>query len=326
MRKAFALAVVMAASLATSLGFSPSPVDEGYILSPGGIRLFYRIAGRGTDTVVVLHGGPGGHQGTMAPDIAKLLLHHRVLLYDQRGGGMSTLPADTGELAIEDHVRDLDAVRRYFGFEHMNLVGHEWGAALAAQYAIKHPELVESMLLISPLPVRAAEWDAYQAALTAKLGPAADRREALMQALRGEDPEPACRELQTLMAHTQFADAERASLLHGSTCSARPEALRYAAANTAPAAWRSLGRWDWSTALRGVTARTLVVVGEQDLLPTGIGQEWATALPNARMLVLPDAGHFVHVEAAERFWVAAEEFLAGGWPAGAQAPTRIATR
>ena len=230
MRKAFALAVVTAASLATSLGFSPSPVDEGYILSPGGVRLFYRIAGRGTDTVVVLHGGPGGHQGTMATDVVKLMLHHRVLFYDQRGGGMSTLPADTGELGIEDHVRDLDAVRRYFGFAHMNLVGHEWGAALAAQYAIAHPDLVESMLLISPLPVRAAEWDAYQGALAAKLGPAADQREALAQALRGEDPEPACRELHALMARTLFAAAGRYQLLRGSTCSARPEALRYAAA------------------------------------------------------------------------------------------------
>ncbi|HSJ15637.1 MAG TPA: hypothetical protein VK939_14535 [Longimicrobiales bacterium] len=37
---------------------------------------------------------------------------------------------------------------------------------------------------------------------------------------------------------------------------------------------------------------------------------------------MPGAGHYPHVESADRFWAAAEQFLAGRWPAEAQGPAR----
>ena len=85
----------------------------------------------------------------------------------------------------------------------------------------------------------------------------------------------------------------------------------------------SLGDWDWRPLMRTVQAPTLVIHGTEDPLLLVHGREWAATLPNSRLLVLDDIGHFPYVEAPERFFPPVETFLSGEWPAGAvQVPAR----
>lgn len=83
---------------------------EGYLVGSGGVRIFYRVVGNGPDTIVSIHGGPGGDMNNIAPDLGRLGTRHVVIYYDQRGGGRSELPADTTLLDARYFVEDLEAV------------------------------------------------------------------------------------------------------------------------------------------------------------------------------------------------------------------------
>ena len=74
--------------------------DEGWVASQDGTELFYRIVGEGTDTVVVLHGGPGFTMHSVMDDFAPLAESHALLFFDQRGAGGSTLVSDSTSLAL----------------------------------------------------------------------------------------------------------------------------------------------------------------------------------------------------------------------------------
>lgn len=129
-------------------------VSEGTIPSTGEVELYYRIAGTGPDTLVVLHGGPGMSTSYLSPDLKPLAESHTVIFYDQRGSGRSTIVTDPGSLHIDRYIEDLEAVRQYFGIEQLTLLGHSWGALLASRYALEHPEHVSNLVLASPGPVR----------------------------------------------------------------------------------------------------------------------------------------------------------------------------
>src|SRR6185436_18310536 len=107
---------------------SPSaPPAEGQV-SGDGASLFYRMVGTGPDVLVMIHGGPGMDSGYMVPDFGPLAARHRLLFYDQRGGGRSELLGDDAALyTMARHVGDLEALRRHFGLERMTLVAHSFG-------------------------------------------------------------------------------------------------------------------------------------------------------------------------------------------------------
>ena len=99
--------------------------------------------------IVVLHGGPGGdHRSLLA--LADLADAHRVVFWDQRGAGLSErVPAE--ELTAATALGDLDAiVGRVSPDDPVVLVGHSWGATLAAGYMRHRPGRVRAAVLAEP--------------------------------------------------------------------------------------------------------------------------------------------------------------------------------
>ena len=125
---------------------------EGYVTTPDNVRLFYRVVGTGDTKLVVVHGGPGNSHMSIAPDLGRFEELYTVIYYDQRGNGGSDVLRDPARLGLEQHVADLEAVRRHFGIERMNLFGNSWGGLLVAVYASAYPDRVERLILHSPAP------------------------------------------------------------------------------------------------------------------------------------------------------------------------------
>jgi pimeloyl-ACP methyl ester carboxylesterase len=68
-----------------------------------------------------------------------------------------------------------------------------------------------------------------------------------------------------------------------------------------------------------VTAPVLIVHGNLDRsAPYGGGREWASRLPNARLLTVTGAGHAPWIEAPDLVFRAIDVFLRGAWPAEAE--------
>lgn len=294
---------------------------EGYLDGDDGVRLYYRVLGSAGDTVVVVHGGPGAGMDAILPHVAPLADDHVLLLYDQRGGGRSTLPEDTALLAGRHHVRDLEAVRRRFGLERLSLIAHSFGAILAAEYAAAHPSRVERMVFLGATgPERAAARAIYISPYERADSATVDSLTAVLRTLlrgAGDDPVALCREYERL-GHEIGRQIGKSGNWKGTTCDAPPEAVRYYYRYTAQLGPASFGDWDFTDRLGEVEAPVLVVHGAPDTLGLQVQRAWASSFPRGRLLLIPEADRPI-ADRPQAVFGAIEEFLAGGWPEGSTA-------
>jgi pimeloyl-ACP methyl ester carboxylesterase len=100
-------------------------------------------------------------------------------------------------------------------------------------------------------------------------------------------------------------------------CDAPPAALRNRFV-VVSAALASLGDWDFRPQLRRLQMPALIVEGAETNIPLDATREWAATMPNARLLLIPDAGHVHFIERPAAFFSPAEQFLRGSFPKEAE--------
>lgn len=317
----------------SSTGSAPVPAlaaREGYVTASDGVRLYYRALGEAPSTVIVLHGGPGLDHTYMLPTIDQLARTHTVVFYDQRGGGRSDAVTDVTRLAYSHHVSDLEALRDHLGLAKVTLLAHSMGALLAGFYASEHPTRVERLVLVgAPAPVAGQPhldfWTVVQARLRERGGAGVTARlEPLYEPQRWEeavDPVAVCREYYALLMTAYTADPRTWERSQMDACGAPPEAVRRQRRVTRQIL-STLGKFDLRPALGHVSAPTLIVHGTHEPIPLEVAWTWARAMPDARVLLIANAGHFPQAEQAPLFLTAVSRFLAGAWPATAEVVSR----
>jgi len=295
---------------------SGTPAREGYVTTSDSARLFYRVMGRGGDTVIAIHGGPGVDLESIAGDFTPLAERHVVIFYDQRGAGRSELPTDTTRLVAARQIADLDEVRRHFGAQRVTLVAHSYGPLLAASYALAHPEAVKRMVFFGPVPPRRGSfWQRFAANMAQRIDSAGRARQAdatKRLADPNADARKACRDLWAVGIPARLAEPEHTlSLVKSDLCASDPAGIRYGMTVTNRVVMASYGDWDLRERLRRLQVPTLVVHGEQEAIPMDLVEEWVTSLPHARLFRVPRAAHFTYAERPDLVWPEVERFLAG---------------
>jgi proline iminopeptidase len=132
------------------------------VLEIDGYRFHAETHGDPTNpTVIVLHGGPGADYRSLLR-LGELAETHHVVFYDQRGAGLSQrVPADTitASVMLDDVARIAD---RFSPTDPVTLIGHSWGATLAAGYMRHQPERVAAAVLAEPGYLDRAEYVLWQ--------------------------------------------------------------------------------------------------------------------------------------------------------------------
>lgn len=115
-----------------------------------GYRFHVRTYGdSGLPPLIVVHGGPGGDMHYLRP-LNRLADRHFVILYDQRGTGLSPR-VDKEQLTLESSLDDLNKIVSHFGGAGpVTLIGHSWGAMLVCGYLGLHPQRVSHAVLVEP--------------------------------------------------------------------------------------------------------------------------------------------------------------------------------
>jgi proline iminopeptidase len=301
---------------------SDPPVAEGYLTGADGVRLFYRKVGSGRSVAVFLHGGPGANFRGNGDYMEPLAEGRAVIMYDQRGSGLSQLVTDPKLLTIEHHVRDLEALRRHFGIRRMTIIGLSWGSALAARYAAEHPERVERLLLVSPMSPTKALADERRRVLSSLQGEAATARlrEVRAKILSASDAETEalCREIIGITFGQYFVNPTPDKIAHAARrCDIPPAASRNRYVVEA-ATMASIGEWDFRPMLARIRVPALVMEGSETKVPLDATRAWAAVMPNARLLLIPHAGHEFFVDQPAAFLRAAGQFLRGRFPKEAE--------
>lgn len=313
--------------------FSASMVraEEGYFQTPDNVRIFYKIEGQGTDTLVVVHGGPGNSLESIRADMEPLSKNRRVIYYDQRGQGKSDLVKDGARLGYKNHVADLEALREHFKLEKMSLLGNSWGGLLISLYAIEHPDRVASLVLdvpAAPLAELLQDMEdelSRRIAILYKPGRVKQIRNALKEEnwIKAKGPLAHCREFYYAILAAYSHEMRPLDKLgyKGDLCAGGIESVRFQRTANAHA-WRSLGQFNIVAQLAAVKAPVLVIHGASDVVRLRGSEFYASGYPNARLLIIPNAGHLAHIETPDIFFPAVETFLEGTFPAEAKTVPR----
>ncbi|MFF4794294.1 alpha/beta fold hydrolase [Streptomyces sp. NPDC001276] len=267
--------------------------------------LAYRVLGEGPP-VICLPGGPMRASDYLG-DLGGLSAHRRLVLPDLRGTGGSAVPRDPASYRCDRLVDDVEALREHLGVERVDVLAHSAGANLAALYAVRHPERVGRLALITPSVL------AVGIEVTGEV-----RRETA----RRREGEPwfsaayAALEEITAGRATDAHWQAVAPLRHG-RWDAAAQAFDAADAEQkngeAAAAYAADGAFDpdaTRAALARFTSPVLVLAGAVDLnSPPAAMAEYAGLFPHAELVVQPGAGHYPWLDDAGRFVAATAAFL-----------------
>lgn len=259
--------------------------------------------------VLVLHGGPGASHDYLLPQMLALAEHHRVVFYDQRGGGRSRHDDDREPIGWQVQVSDVARVAAELDVTSLRLVGYSWGGLLAMLYAIEARAGRQSpppgrLALIDPAPVDRVRREEFEREFARRqAGPVvtAMREELGSSGLRERDPETYRHRMFELSVAGYFADPRRARDLTPFRVTGRVQ----------QSIWASLGDYDLLPGLQSLHLPALVVHGRQDPIPLVSSQAIARAL-ETDCVVLEDCGHVPYVEQPAGLFPPLLEFLKGG--------------
>jgi len=130
-----------------------------------GTNLYFSAKGKG-DYLLVIHGGPGFNHSYFKPHLKPLESTFKVVYYDQRACGKSSIPA-SDSISLKFLVDDIEAIRKVLKTEKINILAHSWGVTLAVRYAMKYPGRIHKMILSDPVML-SREYDQEAAALVQK--------------------------------------------------------------------------------------------------------------------------------------------------------------
>lgn len=246
-----------------------------------GIRIDYESRGRGRPLLLIA--GLGYDRWMwhrMVPGLAK---QFRVITFDNRGTGGSDKPFGpyTAELLARDTVGLLDAL----GIDRAHILGHSMGGFIAQALALASPERVDRLILSATNfggPRHIPILPEAMAVLTDITGDPIERlrRGILVSCAPGfaeRHPELVEAWVAYRLAHPIDPTAYQAQLAIG--LSLLPEAAAF------------------ESRLAAVTCPTLILFGEDDrVVPPGNAELLRDRLPNARITLLPGAGHFYPIE------------------------------
>ncbi len=286
------------------------PHRSGMLDVGDGHRVYWEVSGNPAGKpAVVLHGGPGSGTNPVQRrhfDPAA----YRVVLFDQRGSGRSTPHvgdpgADLTANTTWHLVADLERLREHLGVDSWLLFGGSWGCALALAYAQRHPERVTEIVLRGVFLLRPRELDwLYRGGAGALFPEAWASFRSLVP--EGADPLTAYHAMLDGESDVRVAAAVAWSNWEGAAVSLLPNpglVSQYAdPAFAVPFARIALhyfvhGGWleedqllREAGTLRGIPGR--LVQGRYDVVcPPITAWELRRAWPDARLLILPQAGH-----------------------------------
>ncbi len=266
--------------------------------------LVAQSAGPAGRPLLVIHGGPDWDHTYLRDPLARLGDRYRLIMPDIRGCGRSTAGLAVENYTPDAAVADFEALMRVLNVEMVDLLGFSYGGLLAQRLALRAPRLVRKLIIASssiyPVPADAyADWPERLIREAARRAAWADttlhgtelvRAAAIAGASADvwrEDKLPGyLHRLEDVCFGAEWMGPWRAGILPD----ARP-----------PAAEAGLAK---------LGIPVLLLHGAQDTtFPAQLAAKAANRVPGPRAVIIERAGHMAHVDDADRWIEAVEDFL-----------------
>ncbi|GCE13564.1 alpha/beta fold hydrolase [Tengunoibacter tsumagoiensis] len=266
-----------------------STTQTGF-LDVQGAPFYYEVAGQGP-AVLLIHAGIADHR-MWDQQFATFAQQYQTIRYDLRSFGESQLPA--GPFAFYE---DPAALLQHLGIKKAHVIGASFGGKIALDFALTHPTMVESLLLVAP--------DISGYPPSDDIRRFGEEEEALLE--RGD------KEGATELNLRMWVDGPRRTpeqidplvrqrvhdMQYQAFMTSVPEGAEVIALNP-PAIER----------LEEIHAPTLVLVGDYDVPQKLVtAQELTKRINEAHSIIVPGAAHMINMELPEVFTNTALEFL-----------------
>ncbi len=266
------------------------------------LAVFTTPAVNGMLPLLCINGGLLFDHSLLWPALAPLAERRQLILYDQRGRGASDAPRDPLAARIEDDAADVGNLRAALGISRWDVLGHSWGAGIAALGTERDAEGTRRVALIDPVGATGAWRDSLIARARERLSPG---ERAMLERFDRDTlarPDPGIHSaFARALFPAWFGDRRLAELVP------LPRSVSETGAAISARLWRD--GYDWSALLRAVQAPSVVVHGELDLLPRSIAAEVASLMRRATLAPIAGAGHMPFLEQPEPFFELLEAFL-----------------
>lgn len=251
-----------------------------------GVEIAYSRSGEGEPLVLIM--GLGADGTAWERHVGAWQRSFTCYAVDNRGAGDSDRPA--GPYSTADMADDYAGLITELGLGPVPVVGISMGGAIAQELALRHPELVSRLVLVSTW----AAVDGFAEDAFRQLGDA-----------RGVLPDEAfARMLQLMIWAPPVFTANRQELAAG-----RSDAPATSVDSFRAQVEACIGH-DTRDRLQELAVPVLVTAGDADaFIPAGLQRELAEAIPQARLRVFEGAGHAHHWERLDEFNDAIEEWL-----------------
>ena len=268
-------------------------------LNVNGVRLHVAEAGpEDGKPVILLHGFPETWRGWHQQVPALVEAGRRVIVPDQRGYHRSEKPSAVSDYDIDVLSSDVTALADAYGADHFDLVGHDWGAAVAWNVAAAHPGRLRRLAILNvPHPRVMVQ------TLTSDL----DQLRRSWYIFFFQIPMLP----EWMLSRNDFAALRKMLRASGHPDTFTDEHVRhYVKAWSRPGAVRSMIHWYRAAGRRAfragpptgpIRAPTLVIWGAQDVaLSMDMAQPSVDLCLDGRLAVIDDATHWVQHDAPTR--------------------------
>ncbi len=249
-----------------------------------------RHGGRDDVTPLVLLHGFTGNASDWSGVVGPLSVHRTVWTIEHRGHGSSTNTGDAATYRFDQLVDDLAATVDALGLDRFDLLGHSMGGVVAQRYAVRKPHRLRSLVLMDTGGRPSPE------------GPSTDIMRGGIEMARAQGSMAVFDPISPFLGEGPAADAGRERLCHSFE---HLDAVAFVALGEELLTYRSV-----LDDLAALDLATTVLVGELDTGLREASDELAATIPDAVLVVIPDAGHSPQVERPELWLAAVEAHLA----------------
>lgn len=261
--------------------------------------VYCQSVGRGRP-VFVVHGGPGLDHTYFRPWLDPLAKDAQLVFSDLPGNGRSERVALQG--GMDAWAEGIEQLRMALGVERMVLLGHSFGGYLAQEYALRHGDRLDGLILCCTSPA----FDYPEVVAASAAARATPEQRAALQSLSvppGDDQ--AFRRAWTTLLPLYFAKYVPQV---GAAMDAR---TTYSAAAFAFGTFECVPGWSTVNRLPRLSTPTLVLSGRQDWIAPveRAGNRLQAGIPGSRHVIFEQSGHFPFIEEQPAFLAAVQGWL-----------------
>jgi proline iminopeptidase len=271
-----------------------------------GVQIHYTV--RGSGPVLIAHSGGPGMDARDWDDFARIDDFVTIVAIHPRGSGLSG-PAASEAYLLPDYAADVEALRVHLELEKPILMGWSHGGMVVQQFAFTYPGSLSKLILFDT----SAYFGEFLSDIEAAVQEFKNEPwfETSFTALKAEwdgqyetDEDMARLWAEEMKFYFKIFDP-RAEAYHERT---KDLPVRIAPLKTFND--REAASMDLRPHLSKIIVPTLVIVGRHDFITNvAMAEEIVKHIPNARLEIFEDSGHFALVEEPEKFYRVIKEFV-----------------